>query len=174
MGAPPVIPSPPLGSISEDYNYTIPEGNLDLLSNTTKSSLLSVSNMGSAITSKINSTLDLIESISLKTAYLLNGTLLNGLGSGASSTAFSVPNVGASLYVKVVIILGEITPTAFMPSISIFSGATGYQLEIPLTTSEKRLQFNNIAASFVSSFTVRNDTGVSLSSYGNSVMVIPL
>lgn len=174
MGAPPVIPSPPLGSISEDYTYVIPSGNLDLLSNTTKSSLLSVSNMGSAITSKINSTLDLIESISLKTIYLLNGSLLNNLGNGASSTTFNVSNVGTSKYVKIVIILGEITPTAFMPSVSIFSGVTGYQLEIPLTTSEKRLQFNNIAASFVSSFTVKNDTGVSFASYGNSLMVIPL
>lgn len=170
------IPEPipaPSGSTSTDATYPISSSALALLSNGTQSSLLAVSNLGSAITSKVNSTLDLIEALSGFESYVVDASPLNSLANSAVSTALSVPNVGTSDFVKIVIILGEITPIA-TPKIAVSDMTTSYEVSLPLTTNEKRLEFNSIPSSFVSSFYVQNKTGVPLASWGNSIIVIPL
>jgi hypothetical protein len=173
---PPPIPTPtpaPEGSTGTDATYPIPAGSLALLSNGTQTSLLAVSNLGSAITSRINSTLDLIDALSDFESYVVDASPLNSLANLAVSTVLNVPNVGTSDFVRVIIILGEITPTG-TPKIAISNMTTSYEVSVPLTTNEKRLEFNSIPSSFVSSFYVQNNTGVTLTSWGNSIIVIPL
>lgn len=167
-----VFPSPS-GSSAIDAPYVISSQNLDLLANSTKGALLSVSNIGSAITSRINSTLSLVETFKEFTSLLLNETALSSLANGAASAAFSVTNTGTSEYVKVVVILGEITPVTGA-TVQISDGTTAYELAVPTTTSEKRLEFYEIPAAFVASFQVVNLTGVPFASYGNSVVVVGL
>lgn len=164
---------PPDGSTAVDTAYPITNTNLALLSDSAKSSLLSASNIGSAITSRINSTLNLVGVIGGFTAYLLDETVLNGLASGASSSTVHCPNVGTSDAVRLIVILGEI-PVGAGAKVQVSDGSTSYELTLPATTSEKRLEFNNIPATFVSSFYVQNNTGTTLASWGNSIIVIPL
>jgi hypothetical protein len=168
-----VYPSPS-GSAATDTTYAITDSNLNLLSNAAKSSLLSVSNLGSAITSRINSTLELIQAYDEFTAYLLDETVLNGLANGATSSTLNVANVGTSNFVKVIVILGEITPVGLAPSVFIDSGLESYELAVGTTTAKKRLEFNQIPAAFVNAFTVTNNLGVSLASSGNSIVVVGL
>ena len=168
------VPVPaPSGSTGNDATYPISSSALALLSNGTQSSLLAVSNLGSAITSRINSTLDLIDALSDFESYVVDASPLNSLANSAVSTAFNVPNVGTSGSVRIVIILGEITPTG-TPKIAISDMTTSYEVSVPLTTNEKRVEFNNIPSGFVNAFYVQNKTGVSLASWGNSIIVIPL
>lgn len=170
------IPEPipaPSGSTGTDATYPISSSALALLSNGTQSSLLAVSNLGSAITSRINSTLDLIDALSDFESYVLDASPLNTLANSAVSTAFNVPSVGTSAFVRIIIVLGEITPTG-TPKIAISDMTTSYEVSVPLTTNEKRLEFNNIPNGFVSTFYVQNLTGVPLASWGNSIIVIPL
>ena len=176
----PVVPppeptpeDPPEGSTGIDAVYPISNESLALLANDTKSSLLSVSNIGSAISSRINSTLNLVDTFGNFESYLLDGTVLDSLAHTSNSTTLAVTNVGSSAFVKIVIILKEITPSG-TPKVCISDATTTYELSMPLTTSEKRLEFNNIPSGFVSSFYVKNNTGTSLASYGNSIVVIPL
>lgn len=168
------VPTPaPDGSSSSDANYVISTNNLDLLANDTKSSLLAVSNLGSSITSRINSTLDLILSLGNFEAYVVDAASLDGLTDGSLSSALSVSNVGTSPAVRIVVILGEITP-GVTPTVCITDMTTTYELSIPTTTSEKRVEFDNIPSSFVSSFYVQNNTGTTLASWGNSIVVVGL
>lgn len=168
-----VFPGPE-GSTVTDTSYIITDSNLALLSNSSKNSLLSVSNLGSAITSRINSTLELIQAYDEFTAYLLDETVLNGLANGATSSTLNVANVGTSNFVKVIVILGEITPVGLAPSVFINSGLESYELAVGTTTAKKRLEFNQILAAFVNAFTVTNNLGVPLASSGNSVVVVGL
>jgi hypothetical protein len=176
VGPPLPIPIPipaPAGSSGQDTNYVITASNLALLANGTKSSLLAVSNLGSAITSRINSTLDLIEALTGFEAFVIDADSLNGLINTQQSSALNVANVGNSNFVRIVILLGEITPIG-TPTIVITDNTVAYEQSVPTTTSEKRLDFDNIPSSFVSSFYVQNNTGVTLASWGNSIIVIPL
>lgn len=164
---------PPVGSLATDFNYFVSSENLALLSDSTKSTLLSVSNIGSAITSRINSTLELIQAMGSFTSYLLDETVLNGLTSGSASASLLYPNAGTSKFVRVIVILGDIFPTSGA-KMQITNGVTTYELAVSTTLSKKRLEFNDIPEAFVNSFQVQNLTGVPLASWGNSIIVIPL
>lgn len=173
---PGTLPDPdpaPAGSSGQDTDYVIPSENLALLANSTKSSLLAVSNLGSAITSRINSTLDLIETLTGFEAFVIDATSLNNLSNTQLSSELVVPNTADSDFVRIIILLGEITPIS-TPTIVVTNNTVGYELAVPITTSEKRLVFDNIPAAFASSFYVQNNTGVTLASWGNSIIVIPL
>lgn len=170
---PPVIipEAPPAGSISIDYDFVIPAINLALLSDSASSSLLSASNIGKTVKTTINTTLDLIRTFEDYNAYLLDGTLLDGLAN--TSTVSYSADAGSSNYCRVVIILGEITPLAG-GKVVISDGVTAYELSVSTTTDNKRLEFNNIPADFVNSFTVENLTGTSFASGNNSILVVNL
>jgi len=167
-----VFDAPP-GSNAIDTSYGITPTNLGLLANSTKSALLSVSNLGSSITSRINSTLELVQALGDFTAFLLDETALNGLSNGSVSAVLSVANVGTSRFVKIIVILGEIAPT-IGATVEITDGTTAYELDVPTGLSEKRLEYNQIPEAFANAFSVRNLTGVSLASFGNSVVVVGL
>lgn len=170
----PIVITPPIGSESTDITYAISDAHLALLSNASKSSLLSVSNLGSAITSRINSTLDLIQSYDQFTNYLLDETVLNGLVNGNSSSTLVVSNTGSSNYVKIIVILNEVTPFGLSPDITISDGTNSYSVTVDTTTAKKRIEFNQIPATFVNAFAIVNNLGVTLPTYGNSVLVVGL
>jgi hypothetical protein len=163
----------PSGSIGTDSSYPIPSNLLDYLSDSGKSSLLSVSNIGASTLAKVQTSLEVIDNLTDFETYLLDGTALDGLADGATSAAFTYPNVGTSRFVRVVVILGEITPTG-TSSVEIVSGLTAYTLSVSTATSEKRIEFNDIPESFVNSFSVVNKTGAPFASSGNSVVVVGL
>jgi len=165
---------PPNGSEAQDYQYAISDTYLNLLSSSTKNSLLSISNIGSTTTSKIINTLQIVENLVDFEVYTINASSLNSLLNNSLSSAFSVTNVGSSRLVKIIIVLGEITPTGANKKMLITNNTTTYQLVLSNTTSEKRIVFNEIPSTFVNSFYVVNQTGVTLSSGGNSIFVIPI
>lgn len=165
---------PPEGSVTSDYQYPIADQYLNLLSSSTKSTLLSVSNIGLTTSSKIENALQIIDTLTDLESYVLNGSALNSLLNNSQSIAYAVTNVGNSTLVRVLIILGEITPTGATPKMLITNGTIVYELVLSSSTNEKRLEFNDIPSSFVSQFYVVNQTGGPLASSGNSIVVIPL
>lgn len=174
INAPAPTPLPiPDGSITIDTNYQISDLNLNILEQNAKSQLLAVSNIGTTTTSKINSSLDLIRTYEDLEVYTLDHTLLNSLANNTATSNFAVTNTGSSKFVRVVIILGQITGIG-TPKVRIKNNTNYYEMTISNTTSKKRIEFNNIPASFVSSFQVENQTGTSFASYGNSILVVNL
>jgi hypothetical protein len=176
VGAPPpiVIPeTPPAGSSATDVNAILPASLLTYLTNSAKTLFLSAANIGKSTTSIIENALETIDVLADLTTYQIDGTPLDSLADAATSSSFAVTNVGTSTHVRIIILLGEFQPTSG-GMVSISDGITAYELEVAATLSEKRLEFNNIAASFVASFTVTNDTGATFPSYGNSIVVVPL
>lgn len=171
---PPLTPqAPPDGSISIDTTPVLPSALLSYLSTTAQTALLSASNIGTATTSQIETALENIQNLSNLTAYQIDASGLDSLADGATSSAFTVTDVGNSLFVRIIILIAEFQPTSGA-KIVVSDGATAYEINVPTTLSEKRIEFNNLAADFVSSFTVTNSTGAAFPSYGNSIVVVPL
>ena len=166
----PVVP--PDGSIATDWAYPIGNDLISQLSDSAKSDLLAVSNIGTAITSVIEKALERIDELSNFTTFLLDGTQLNNLANGSSVT-YTISNTGDSPLVRLVIILGSITPTPGA-KIVISNGIDAYELSLSTGASVKRLEFNALPASFVSSFTITNNSGVVLNASGNSIVVVSL
>jgi hypothetical protein len=173
MAIAPVPISPPSGSSSTDVDTIIPSVLLTYLTNSAKSLLLSAGNIGASTLSKIDTALQVIDNLADLTVYQLDGTPLDNLANGSTSSSFVVSNVGTSTLVRIDVLLGEFQPSSG-GKVIISDGTTAYELEVANTLSEKRVEFNNITASFVSSFTVKNSTGVTFPSYGNSIVVVPL
>jgi hypothetical protein len=98
---------------------------------------------------------------------------LNSLANSTESSAMTYSNQSGQTYAKVEILLNPITPTG-TPSIQIISGSTGYELTITTTASiARRVTFVDIPATFLTSFTVKNLSGVALASSGNYVVITP-
>lgn len=163
----------PIGSFTSDEAYPISNELLSLLSASMQSSLLSVVNIGAATTSKVNKTLEILNSLSSIQTYLLNGSLLDNLANGSSSAAFTMTNIESWRAIRIVIILGSVTPIG-SPQIEITSGDLTYSIAVSDSPSVKRVEFNEIPASFASGFVVKNKTGVAFAPYGNSVVVVGL
>lgn len=166
--------TPPDGSVGSDVDLAIDSQNLAILSNSAASSLLATTNLGASVTSRVNNTLDLIRSFESFEAFLLDGTQLDSLSSGNATTNYTIANTGSSDYVRIILILNSFTPSAPSPAIVFNDGTNSYSVSISTTTSNKRVELNNIPASFVSSFQVENQTGTSFASYGNSILVVNL
>ena len=164
-----IIPSPS-GSTGTNYSYVISDTNLAVLAPTAQSSLLAAANLGSAVTSVINSSLDLIRSYEDLQTYLLDNSLLNSLASGSATSNYAYTNT-SNKFVRVIIILGTMTPAAATPKVLLRKGTDVYEIVIPSGTDQKRIEFNNIPIAFVSSFQVENQTGTTFASSGNSIIV---
>ena len=163
---------PPDGSVATDWAYPIGNDLISQLSDSAKSDLLAFSNIGTAITSVIKKALEKIDELSNFTTFLLDGTQLNGLANG-SSVSYTLSNTGDSPLLRLVIILGSIAP-AVGAKVIIDNGLEAYELSLSTGASVKRLEFNAIPASFVSSFTVTNNSGVVLNASSNSIVVVAL
>ncbi len=106
-------------------------------------------------------------------AEVITSTLINSLANNTESSAFSYSNKANKTYATVDVILAPISPTG-TPAIQIISGSEGYEMTITTTASTaRRVRFIDIPATFLSSFTVKNITGVAFSSSNNFVIVYP-
>lgn len=104
---------------------------------------------------------------------VLGSSNLNSLANGAQSSAMAYSNTSGQTYATVEVLLNPISPTG-SPNIQLISGSTGYQLAISTTAGiARRVKFVDIPASFLSSFTVKNNSGVALAATGNFVVVNP-
>lgn len=104
--------------------------------------------------------------------YIYADTALNSLANGSSTSSITYSNPESRTYATVIIVLESITPTSG-GTVQIISGSNGYELSVSTTTGPKIVKFINIATSFLSSFTVKNNTGVAFAASGNSVVIIP-
>lgn len=105
-------------------------------------------------------------------ATLLSTTALNSIANGGSSATLSYTNTYSATNADVIIELAPITPTG-SPQVKISDGTTEYYLDISTTYSEKNIIFADIPTSFLSSFTVKNNTGVSFASSNNFITIRP-
>lgn len=144
---PPTPVIPPDGSISSDWAYPLGVSLLSQLSESTKSDLLAVTNIGSSIANVIEKALERINKLSEFTTFLLDGTQLDSLANGGSVN-YTVSNTGDSPAVRLIIILGAITPT-FRATIEVSDGVTAYQLSLSAANSVKRIEFNDLDPSFL-------------------------
>lgn len=161
------------GSSATDVSTLISSSLLSYLTNSAKTLLLSAASIGTSVTAKVATALEVIDTLTELTVYHLSTTSINSLSDASYSDTFTVSNIGTSSKVRVVLLLGSFTPQSGA-TVLLSNGTIAYELSVPTTTSDKRLEFNNLPASFIASFKVQNKTGVSFSSYANSLMVIPL
>lgn len=100
-------------------------------------------------------------------------TQLNSLANNTETTAITYSNPSGQTYATVDVFLNKITPTG-TPKIQIISGTDGYELSVSTTANvRRRVRFVDIPATFLFSFTVKNNTGVALASAGNTVVITP-
>ena len=104
---------------------------------------------------------------------VVGSTILDSLSNGTESSAMTYANSYGRTYATVEIILGSISPTG-TPSLQIISGSTGYEFTITTTASiARQVRFVDIPMSFLSSFTLKNLSGVALAASGNYVVITP-
>lgn len=104
---------------------------------------------------------------------VLGSSNLNALANATESSAMAYSNVSGQTYATVEVLLNPISPTG-TPTIQLISGSAGYQLAISTTAGiARKVKFVDIPASFLSSFTVKNNSGVALAATGNFVVVMP-
>jgi hypothetical protein len=104
---------------------------------------------------------------------VLGSNILDSLANSTESAAMSYANSAGKTYATVEVLLNPISPTG-TPSIQIISGSTGYELTISTTASiARKVRFVDIPSTFLSSFTVKNLSGVALAASGNFVLVTP-
>jgi hypothetical protein len=105
---------------------------------------------------------------------IIGTTELNSLANSTESTAFVYANPSGKSTATVEILLNPISPTG-SPKIQIISGSSGYEISLDTTANTARkVKFAGVSASFLSSFTVKNLSGVALASSGNYVVVTPV
>jgi hypothetical protein len=166
----------PDGSESSNLVYSSEEATLlSYLSNSMRSTILSVNNFGSSTSSRIFNTLQAIDNFSAFQEYLISETILNSLATATQSANITGLNFGSSPKCRVIIILGSYQPVGINPTITIDNGVNYYELSVSTTLSPKKLQFDNIPVSFFQSgFAVGNFSGATLASSGNSIFIVPL
>lgn len=173
LTSPPVPESPPAGSIATDVDAIIPSHLLNYLTATSKGLLLSARSIGASTLSKIETALEVVDNLAGLAAFQIDGSSLNSLASGDTSSGFTVANVGASNFVQIDVLLGEFQPTSG-GRVVLQNSTTAYEVELASTLSEKRVRFANVPASFASMFTVTNLTGASFPPANNCIVVTRL
>jgi hypothetical protein len=98
---------------------------------------------------------------------------LNSLANGSTLSGLSYENAAGATNAKVEIVLQKITPTSGA-NIQLDNGTDYYEMAIDTTTSAKKLEFLDIPATFLSSFSIINNSGVALASGGNTITIYPL
>jgi hypothetical protein len=98
---------------------------------------------------------------------------LNSLANGSTLSGLTYENAAGATNAKVEIVLQKITP-GVGANIQLDNGTDYYEMAIDTTTSAKKLEFIDIPATFLSSFSIINNTGVALASGGNTCIIYPL
>jgi hypothetical protein len=98
---------------------------------------------------------------------------LDSLANSTESSTIEYPNPSGQTYATVDVFLNKISPTG-TPKIQLISGSDGYELTVSTTANiGRQVRFVDIPATFLASFTVKNNTGVALASTGNFVVITP-
>lgn len=98
---------------------------------------------------------------------------LNGLAHNGETQRVSYNNNSGQPLAKVEVVLNPITP-ADSASVQLIGDVGGY--EMPISSSDhgaRKVVFVDIPASFLSSFSIKNNTGAPFASAGNYVVVTP-
>lgn len=95
---------------------------------------------------------------------------LDGLANGASTPTLSYSNPKSVANATLFLRLDTLTPTAG-GKILISNGTVGYEMALSTASTYRELIFNNIPTSFLSSFTITNNSGVALAPNGNFATV---
>lgn len=98
---------------------------------------------------------------------------LNALPNGAETQMMAYGNKSGQPFAKVEVILNPITPTG-SASVQLIGDTGGY--EMPISSSDhgaRKVVFVDIPASFLSGFSVKNNTGAAFAFAGNYVVVTP-
>jgi len=104
---------------------------------------------------------------------VLANNSLDSLVNGTETSEIVYTNRSGQTYATVDVFLNPISPTG-TPKIQLISGSSGYELTITTTASiARRVRFVDIPASFLASFTVKNNSGVAFAASGNMVVVTP-
>jgi hypothetical protein len=98
---------------------------------------------------------------------------LNSLASGGSTSSLVYTAPSGSSGAKVLVVLGEIDMAA-SGTLSIDDGTSSYDMAVDPGNGARRIEFESIPSSVLSSFVITNSLGVSLASSGNSVAIQPL
>jgi len=100
-------------------------------------------------------------------------SVLNSLENRGSVSGLTYENASGATNAKVVITLQTITPTSGA-NIQIDDGTNYYEMAVDTTASAKRIEFWDIPASFLASFTIINNLGVAFPVSGNTCTIYPV
>jgi hypothetical protein len=98
---------------------------------------------------------------------------LDGLANGSSVSSLVYDNISGATNAKVVLIIQKVTPSG-SPNIQIDNGTSYYEVSVDTNASAKRIEFNDIPASFLASFSIINNLGVAFPASGNTCTVYPV
>jgi hypothetical protein len=98
----------------------------------------------------------------------ISAAIINGLVAGGETTPITIAAPGP---VKVILFLDTVTPVNVPSTVILSNGTSSYTIQVSNTTSAKRIEFNNIPAAFVASFTILNNLGVSFPANNNSISI---
>lgn len=103
----------------------------------------------------------------------VSASIINGLADAQSTSSITFSNSTSATTANLIIMLKKLTPTGSPSSIAISNGTSQYVNEVSNTNSDKRIEFVNIPTTFLASFTIKNQLGVSIQADGNSIIIIP-
>lgn len=98
---------------------------------------------------------------------------LNSLANGGNVSGLVYDNIAGATNAKVIIEIQKVTPTG-SPNIQIDDGTSYYEVSVDTTASAKRVEFNDIPASFLANFKIFNNLGVAFPASGNTCTVYPV
>lgn len=103
----------------------------------------------------------------------ISASAINGLGDTQSTGSIVFSNPTSATTANLIIILSKLLPTGSPSSIAISNGTSQYVNQVSNTNSSKRIEFVDIPTSFLSSFTIKNQLGVSIQADENAIVIIP-
>lgn len=98
---------------------------------------------------------------------------LNSLANGDNVSGLVYSNLAGATNARVVIEIQKVTPTG-SPNIQIDDGTSYYEVTVDTTASAKRVEFNDIPASFLANFKIFNNLGVAFPASGNTCTIYPV
>ena len=98
---------------------------------------------------------------------------LNSLANGGNVSGLIYSNIAGATNARVVIEIQKVTPTG-SPNIQIDDGTSYYEVSVDTTSSAKRVEFNDIPASFLANFKIFNNLGVAFPASGNTCTIYPV
>lgn len=102
----------------------------------------------------------------------VSASIINGLADTQNTSSITFSNPTSATTANLIIMLKKLLPTGSPSSIAISNGTSQYVNEVSNIDSDKRIEFVNIPTTFLASFTIKNQLGVSIQSDGNAIIII--